>query len=108
MEAKSTSKDDYDQVKKDLQQLREDMATLTKTVSESQKGNISSLRDEIRRESRQVLDQAVNKGSEALNQARSVGDKAVHDVEHKVEERPFLSILLMFLAGVLVGKLLDR
>ena len=46
MEAKSTQ-DDYNQVKQDLQELREDLAKLTRTVSESQKSNISSLRDEI-------------------------------------------------------------
>ncbi|WP_203299894.1 YqjD family protein [Marinobacter sediminum] len=107
MEAKS-SQDEYNQVKKDLQQLREDLATLTRTVSDSQKSNISSLRDEIRRESREAFDQVRQKGNDAFNRARDAGDKAVHDVEHKIEERPFLSVVLMFLAGVLVGKLLDR
>ncbi|WP_296935548.1 hypothetical protein [uncultured Marinobacter sp.] len=97
MEAKSTTQDDYNQVKRDLQELREDLAKLTRTVSESQKSNISSLRDEIRRESR-----------EALHRAKDAGDKAFHDVEHKIEERPFLSIIVMFLAGILVGKMLDR
>lgn len=107
MEAKS-SQDEYDQVKQDLQKLREDLANLTKTVTESQKSNISSLRDEIRRESREALDQVRNRGNDALNRAKDAGDKAIHDVEHKIEERPFLSILIMFLAGILVGKLLDR
>ena len=107
MEAKS-SQDEYNQVKKDLQQLRDDLATLTKTVSDSQKSNISSLRDEIRRESREAFDQVRQKGNDAFNRAREASDKAVHDVEHKIEQRPFLSVVLMFLAGVLVGKLLDR
>ncbi len=107
MEAKSTQ-DDYNQVKRDLQALRDDMAKLTRTVSESQKNNISSLRDEIRRESREAFDQVRQKGDEALNRAKDAGDKAFHDVEHKIEERPFLSIIIMFLAGILVGKLLDR
>ncbi|MBW0147135.1 DUF883 family protein [Marinobacter arenosus] len=107
MEAKP-SQDEYDQVKQDLQKLREDLATLTKTVTESQKSNISSLRDEIRRESREALDQVRSRGNDALNRAKDAGDKAIHDVEHKIEERPFLSILIMFLAGILVGKLLDR
>lgn len=107
MEAKS-SQDEFNQVKQDLQQLRDDLAKLTKAVSDDQKSNISSLRDEIRRESREAIDQARQKGTDALNRARDAGDKAVHDVEHKIEERPFLSIVIMFLVGVLVGKLLDR
>lgn len=107
MEAKSPQ-DDYNQVKQDLQELRNDLAKLTRTVSDSQKSNISSLRDEIRRESREAFDQVRRKGDEALDRARNAGDKAVHDVEHRIEERPFLSILIMFLAGILVGKLFDR
>lgn len=107
MEAKS-SQDEYNQVKQDLQQLREDMSKLTRAVSESQKNNISHIRDEIQRESREALDQVRQKGDEALHRAKDAGDKAVQGVEHKIEERPFLSVILMFLAGILVGKLLDR
>lgn len=107
MEAKS-SQPEYDQVRDDIRMLREDLAKLTKSVADSQKGNISSLRDEIRRESREALDRVRKTGDEALSSARDVGEKAVHDVEHKIEERPFLSIIIMFLAGLLVGKLLDR
>lgn len=107
MEATS-AKDDYSRVKDDLQLLRDDLAKLTKAVADGQKSNISSLRDEIRRESREALDSVRKRGDEALHRARDAGTKAVHDVEHQIEERPFLSILLMFLAGILVGRLLDR
>ena len=107
MEAKS-GQDEYKQLKQDLHQLREDFANLTRAVTEGQKSNVSSLRDEIRRESREAFDQVRQKGNDALNRAKDAGDKAVHDVEHKIEERPFLSIIIMFLAGLLVGKLLDR
>ncbi|MBO6849356.1 MAG: DUF883 family protein [Marinobacter sp.] len=107
MEAKS-AQDDYNRVKEDLQALREDLAKLTKAVADGQKSNISSLRDEIRRESREALDSVRKRGDEALHRARDAGTKAVHDVEHQIEERPFLSILIMFLAGILIGRLLDR
>lgn len=107
MEAQS-AQDDYRNVKEDIQLLRDDLAKLTKAVAEGQKGNISSLRDEIRKESRAALKAARERGDEALNRAREAGDKAVHDVEHKIEERPFLSVIIVFLVGLLVGKLLDR
>ncbi|MDF0752638.1 hypothetical protein NLU14_20630 [Marinobacter sp. 71-i] len=107
MEAKS-NQNDYEQVKEDLQKLRDDLSKLTKTVAEGQKSNISNLRDEIRRESREAFDQVRQRGDEAFNRARDAGSKAVHDAEHKIEERPFLSIVIMFLAGLLVGRLLDR
>lgn len=107
MEAKS-AQSDYDQVRDDIRMLREDLAKLTKSVADTQKGNISGLRDEIRRESQDALARVRKTGDEALSSARNAGEKAVHDVEHKIEERPFLSIIIMFLAGLLVGKLLDR
>ena len=107
MEAKS-SQNEYEQVRQDLQQLREDLSKLTKAVADGQKSNISSLRDEIRRESREAFDQVRQHGDEAFNRARDASTKVVHDVEHKIEERPLLSVVLMFLAGLLVGRLLDR
>ena len=55
MQQAKSSHDEYDQVKKDLNQLRDDLAILTRAVTENQKDNISGLRDEIRRESREAL-----------------------------------------------------
>ncbi|ABM20013.1 MULTISPECIES: DUF883 family protein [Marinobacter] len=108
MEAKSGQQNEYEQVREDLRRLQEDMAKLTRSVAEGQKNNISHLRDEIRRESREAFDQVKRRGDEALDRAKDVSGKAVENVEHKIEERPFLSIVLMFLAGLLVGRLLDR
>ncbi|RBP30640.1 ElaB/YqjD/DUF883 family membrane-anchored ribosome-binding protein [Marinobacter pelagius] len=107
METKS-SQDEYRQLQQDLKQLREDLANLTRSVTESQKSNISNLRDEILREGHEAFDQVRKTGNDAMNRAKDTGAKAVNEVEHKIEERPFLSIVIMFLAGVLVGKLLDR
>lgn len=107
MEAKS-NQSDYEQVREDIRKLSEDLSKLTKSVAEGQKSNISSLRDEIRRESRAAFDQVKQRGDEAIHRARDAGSKAVDDVEHRIEERPFLSIIIMFLAGLLVGRLLDR
>lgn len=107
MEAKS-GQNDYGQVREDLQKLREDLSKLTKSLAEGQKDNISHLRDEIRKESRAAFDQVKRRGDEAINHARDAGTKAVDEVEHKIEERPFLSIIIMFLAGLLVGRLMDR
>lgn len=107
MEAKS-NQNDYEQVREDIRKLSEDLSKLTKSVAEGQKSNISNLRDEIRRESRAAFDQVKQRGDEAIHRARDAGSKAVDDVEHRIEERPFLSIIIMFLAGLLVGRLLDR
>ncbi|SFR57768.1 Membrane-anchored ribosome-binding protein, inhibits growth in stationary phase, ElaB/YqjD/DUF883 family [Marinobacter daqiaonensis] len=107
MEAKA-QKDDYEQVKADLKALREDLAKLSKSVADGQKSNITSFRDEIRRESQEALERARKRGDEYLDYAKASGEKAVQDVEHRIEERPFLTVIIMFLAGLVVGKLLDR
>ncbi|MBQ0832526.1 MULTISPECIES: YqjD family protein [unclassified Marinobacter] len=105
---KQTATDDYGRVKEDLKLLREDLASLAKAVTEGQKSNANSLKDEISRETHAVLDQLRKRGDAALSRATEAGSKTVDSVEHKIEERPFLSIILMFLAGVIVGKMLDR
>ena len=101
MEAKSQDvkkqNAEYEQVKADLQTLREDLAKLSRSVAEGQKNSFNSFRDELRRE-----------GQEALDSARGVGEKAMHDVEERITERPFLTVIILFLAGLVVGKLLDR
>lgn len=118
MEAKSAQQD-YDRVKNDLKVLQDDLAKLTRAVAEGQKSKVSNFRDEIRKESEEALDdmrkrgdkaysQAREAGERAYSQARDAGGKAVQSAEHKIEERPFLTVLLAFLAGLLVSKLLDR
>lgn len=88
---------EYEQVKADLRTLREDMAKLSKSVADGQKNNFNSFRDEVRRESQ-----------EAMDYARGASEKAMHEVEDRITERPFLTVIILFLAGLVVGKLLDR
>ena len=115
----TSSELDYKRVKEDLQLLREDLAKLTRSVSEGQKNNVSQLRDEILRESQEALDEvrgqgnaayrkARQQGDEALTRAKNAGDKAIDNVEQRIGERPFLTLILAFLAGLVVGKLFDR
>lgn len=95
--ATKAPEDEYKQVRDDLAALKEDLAALTKSVTENQKSNLAGLRDQLEKEARDIFGHACKSG-----------DKAIHDVENKITERPLLSILVMFMAGLLVGKLLDR
>jgi ElaB/YqjD/DUF883 family membrane-anchored ribosome-binding protein len=105
---KQIDKDDYARVKEDLQLLREDFASLTKSVAEGRISSANNLKDEISREAHAVFDNLRKRGDAALTRATEAGSQTVENVEHKIEERPFLSIILMFLAGIIVGKMLDR
>jgi ElaB/YqjD/DUF883 family membrane-anchored ribosome-binding protein len=107
MESKA-AQDDYARVKGDLTALREDLAALTKAVANSQANSASNLKDEISKETHAIFDQLRASGDKAIARATEAGSQTVESVEHKIEERPFLSIILMFLAGIVVGKMLDR
>lgn len=95
--AEKVSKSEYEQVKADLKVLRDDLAKLTKSMADGQKSSLHNLKDELRRESQEALDYACG-----------AGEKALHEAEEKIIERPFLTVILLFLAGLIVGKLLDR
>ena len=103
-----TQGSEVEALKHDLSALREDVARLTRAVSENQKSNVNSLRDELRRESKEAWQNAKKRGDEALGKAKDYGDRRVHEVESRIEERPFLSLLIIFLVGLVIGKLTDR
>lgn len=107
MEANSTQ-EDYNRVKEDLKSLQDDLLKLTRAVTESQKSKVSNLRDEVRRESEEALDDVRKRGDKAYKQARDAGEHAIKGAESRIEERPFLALLLAFVAGLLVSKLFDR
>jgi ElaB/YqjD/DUF883 family membrane-anchored ribosome-binding protein len=90
------------------------------------KGEVSRLRDEFSNVSDNILDfsrKAYKSGNRRLGReaarlhaelgagierARRTGRSGVDAIESRVVRKPFLSILIAFLAGVLAGKLMDR
>jgi ElaB/YqjD/DUF883 family membrane-anchored ribosome-binding protein len=47
-------------------------------------------------------------GDTATNEASRGGREGVSAVEHQIEERPFISVLVAFGIGVVIGKLINR
>jgi ElaB/YqjD/DUF883 family membrane-anchored ribosome-binding protein len=45
---------------------------------------------------------------DATNEASRRGREGIAAVEQQIEERPFISVLLAFVIGVLIGKLINR
>ena len=88
----------------------------------SQTQYISSLREEIERQRRE-LDSLVDRlkegagglGAEAYEQMRDTTSKArerakdtIQVVGHKIEERPFTSLIITFVVGLVLGALFGR
>lgn len=84
---------DYEELRKELDKLRSDIAGLTRTLR----------------------DIAADEGSDAYERMRRSADRAqeqaAHTVEamgHEIGERPFTSVLSAFILGVLIGMLSGR
>ncbi|WP_372750412.1 hypothetical protein [Litorivivens sp.] len=80
----------YDTLKNDIHQLRDDFSKLTHNLFDKQRGQVSQLRDEW------------------SQRAKSIGDKTIKDTQRQIKERPLTTLLAIFLAGLFLGKLLNQ
>ena len=98
------SSNEVDALRAELEKMREEMSKLTSS-------DMQSTRDfakEIQSELRNTLNQARDKGRDFLDQAKEGGDKAIGKLEKQIEERPLLTLLIVFIAGLLLAKLFER
>lgn len=84
---------DAEQLRADLEQIKQDIAALTNTL----KGLAAD-------RGHQGMDALKSAAAGTEQQAKA----AVQSVENQISERPFVSVLMAFGFGLLVGKLLDR
>ncbi len=87
----------YDTLKQDIHQLRDDFSKLTQSLLDKQRGQVNHLREELS-----------SSGRRAVDSAKSVGDKTLKGTQQQIRERPLTTLLTIFLAGLFLGKLLDR
>lgn len=84
---------DIDALKAELDKLRGDLVTATRTVKELG-GTLS--------------DQAAGRVRETAERTRAQVRKSAADVGHEIEERPLVSIIGAFLVGLLLGMVFAR
>ena len=103
---------DISKVKKDMEALRHDVAQISRTLLLEKQDNAKRFTDGI-------LHGLVNEGHSIVNGAKSTGEqavktvtetshKAVEQVERKIHQRPFLSMALSFLGGLLIAEIIER
>lgn len=100
----ASEKAEIDQLKSDLRTLREDFAKLGKDVVSATRHGASSAGDAARAEAQRRLEQL----GDAWDTTKERGAAAKHDVERRIEEHPFASVMIALGVGVVIGKLLDR
>lgn len=88
---------DLETLKDDVTKLRADLSQIAKSLLEKGKNERDSAKD-------RVLEEL----SYDLRSARDKSRETVGTVEHKIQEKPFMSLLIAFLIGLVLGKVFDR
>lgn len=96
MDTKAMDKE-MDQVKTDIADLREDMATLLRTMKEVGMA-----------EGQELYDRAYERSRRAGERVRERAGETYAAIGREVEERPLTSVLTAFATGFVVGMILDR
>jgi ElaB/YqjD/DUF883 family membrane-anchored ribosome-binding protein len=95
---------EFDGLKDELDKLRKQVSSFGEAASEGiQRGSRRA-----RAAAGQALDTASEGLSDAAGEVERRGRQSLDAVEHQIEDRPLISVLVAFGLGVLVGKLLDR
>lgn len=90
-------------LKEDMAQLRQDILNLTQALGESAADYRESTREEVLRRARK----AQEKAAEQIEKAQAAGQRVVEDMEVRIVERPFMSLLTAASVGFLLAKLMD-
>lgn len=88
---------DLEALREDVTKLRSDLSHLAKSLLEKGKSETDSARDRV-----------VEELMSNLRSARQKGSDTVGTVEHRIQEKPLMSLLIAFLAGLILGKLFDK
>lgn len=91
---------ELDELKKNLKDLQETAASSGSVAGDA----VEALRGRLESEAERLM--AKLRG--AASGAAETGERALHNVEGKIEERPFASVLTVFGVGLVVGWLLGR
>jgi len=88
---------DLDALREDVTKLRADLSQLAKALLEKGKSETDSAKDKV-----------VDELMAGLRTARVRGNDTVESVEHRIQEKPLMSMLIAFFVGLLLGKLFDK
>jgi len=83
----------------DLDTLRRDMTQMHK--------ELRSITDNLKSAASQRTEQSFDTVREGMGQARGRAIEAAHAVESQIDQRPFSSILLTFVIGMIAGLLVQ-
>ncbi|HVK99572.1 MAG TPA: hypothetical protein VM553_07170 [Dongiaceae bacterium] len=74
----------------------------------SLKQDVEVLRKDIAKLSNSLLSQAKTGAESVVSNVQAKSNQAVHQAEEKIGERPFVSLLVSFILGLILAKMLDH
>ena len=104
MKGNGRVRDNIDTIKDEVERLRHEFSSVSENILGISRKAYKSGNKRLGREAARLHAEL---GS-GLERARRAGSGGIEAVEERIVRKPFLSILIAFLAGVLAGKLMDR
>ena len=100
--------EEFDTLKAGLDTLRKDIGSVVSSFGDAATDEVKTRGRRARAAVGRATDRAGEVWDDAANAASRRGRAGVAAVEQQIEARPFISVLVAFVIGVLIGKLIDR
>jgi ElaB/YqjD/DUF883 family membrane-anchored ribosome-binding protein len=100
--------EEFDAIKAGVDTLRQQISSLVGSVGDAATGEVRTRGRRARAAVGRATDRAGEVWDDAANEASRRGREGAAAVEHQIEQRPFISVLVAFGAGVVIGKLISR
>jgi ElaB/YqjD/DUF883 family membrane-anchored ribosome-binding protein len=100
--------EEFDTLKAGLDTLRKEIRSLAGSFGDVATDEVKTRGRRARAAVGRVTDLAGEVWDDTTKQASRRGREGVAAVERQIEERPFMSVLLAFGIGVVIGKLINR
>lgn len=95
---------EFDVVKKDLKELRVDLRSLVESGGNVTSEAMNAARSKLEQEAELLM----SKLQDAASGATESGERMLHGVEDRIEDRPIASVLTTFGVGFALGWLFGR
>jgi ElaB/YqjD/DUF883 family membrane-anchored ribosome-binding protein len=99
--------EEFDALKAGVDTLRKEISSLVGSLGDAATDEISTRGRRARATVGRVTDRAGEVWDDATNEASRRGRDGAAAVEHQIEQRPFISVLVAFGVGVVIGKLIN-
>lgn len=100
--------EEFDTLKAGVETLRKELSSLIGSVGDAVPDEVRTRGRRARAAVGRVADRAGEVWDDATNEASRRGREGAAAVEHRIEESPYISVLVAFGVGVVIGKLIHR